>query len=333
MLTPTHDPTSGRAPPAFARRQTLLRWVFTLTVFAAPAALAVTIPACINPISRWPLVRAALRRAGDWPTTSAWPPVLRARWRRVASGWGSPAAHGAAWRWFDQNHDGLPPPAHLSASVCRLITTAPPRPATPWSWVWVSTHRPERAALWRVSTRTPNGAWIRWNTLVNTGVGRSTVPGTYWIYSRLRRTRMRGRFPVVVMPDAVRAYDVWRHSGTPAPAAVIALAARCGVGLGMPLPPSAARGRCWQSYDDPDVQWVEYFNGGDALHAFARAAYGFPQSAGCVEMPPAAARRLYADIGLGTLVTITTAPLPAAPPRGQIRKSTQPGLQERFGKG
>jgi L,D-transpeptidase catalytic domain/Putative peptidoglycan binding domain len=38
-------------------------------------------------------------------------------------------------------------------------------------------------------------------------------------------------------------------------------------------------------YVDPGIQWVSYFNGGDALHGFVRASYGFPQSDGCVEMP------------------------------------------------
>ena len=37
-------------------------------------------------------------------------------------------------------------------------------------------------------------------------------------------------------------------------------------------------------YSDPGIQYVSYFNGGDALHAFTRAQYGFPQSLGCVEM-------------------------------------------------
>ena len=38
-------------------------------------------------------------------------------------------------------------------------------------------------------------------------------------------------------------------------------------------------------YVDPGIQWVSYFNGGDALHGFVRGSYGFPQSDGCVEMP------------------------------------------------
>ena len=45
-------------------------------------------------------------------------------------------------------------------------------------------------------------------------------------------------------------------------------------------------------YSDPGIPWVSYFNGGDALHGFIRASYGFPQSLGCVEMP-------YSEAGAG----------------------------------
>ena len=46
------------------------------------------------------------------------------------------------------------------------------------------------------------------------------------------------------------------------------------------------------TYDDPNVPYASYFNGGDALHGFIRASYGTPQSNGCVEMS-------YADAALG----------------------------------
>ena len=36
-------------------------------------------------------------------------------------------------------------------------------------------------------------------------------------------------------------------------------------------------------YADP-VQFVAYFNGGDAVHYFPRYSFGFPQSLGCVEL-------------------------------------------------
>jgi peptidoglycan hydrolase-like protein with peptidoglycan-binding domain len=57
-------------------------------------------------------------------------------------------------------------------------------------------------------------------------------------------------------------------------------------------------------YSDPNIPWVSYFNGGDALHGFVRATYGWPQSDGCVEMPPANAAVVYPLTPIGTLVTV-----------------------------
>lgn len=57
-------------------------------------------------------------------------------------------------------------------------------------------------------------------------------------------------------------------------------------------------------YDDPDVPWASYFNGGDALHGFVRAAYGFPQSNGCVEMHISDAAKVWPLSPIGTLVTV-----------------------------
>jgi peptidoglycan hydrolase-like protein with peptidoglycan-binding domain len=58
-------------------------------------------------------------------------------------------------------------------------------------------------------------------------------------------------------------------------------------------------------YVDPGIPWVSYFNGGDALHGFNRASYGFPQSDGCVEMPPANAAVVWPLTPIGTLVTVS----------------------------
>lgn len=53
------------------------------------------------------------------------------------------------------------------------------------------------------------------------------------------------------------------------------------------------------------VQWVAYFNGGDAVHYMPRSGYGSPQSLGCVELPYAAAERAWGYLTYGTLVTVT----------------------------
>jgi peptidoglycan hydrolase-like protein with peptidoglycan-binding domain len=74
-----------------------------------------------------------------------------------------------------------------------------------------------------------------------------------------------------------------------------------------------------QSYADP-VSWINYFWGSDAVHGFTRAAYGFPQSAGCVELPPTIAQQAYLDLHYGALVTVMPAGSPPlVPPSSQIQ--------------
>lgn len=60
----------------------------------------------------------------------------------------------------------------------------------------------------------------------------------------------------------------------------------------------------WGSHYADPVAWVAYFNGGDAVHYIGRAAYGYPQSLGCIEAPYAAARRAWSHLQLGTVVTV-----------------------------
>ena len=59
-------------------------------------------------------------------------------------------------------------------------------------------------------------------------------------------------------------------------------------------------------YDDPDIPWVAYFNGGDAVHGYPRASYGRPQSNGCVELPISNAAVVWPMDTYGTLVTVTS---------------------------
>lgn len=58
-------------------------------------------------------------------------------------------------------------------------------------------------------------------------------------------------------------------------------------------------------YKDPGVPWVNYFNGGDAVHGFVRGSYGTPQSNGCVELPPATAQAVYPMLQIGDIVWVT----------------------------
>jgi peptidoglycan hydrolase-like protein with peptidoglycan-binding domain len=57
-------------------------------------------------------------------------------------------------------------------------------------------------------------------------------------------------------------------------------------------------------YNDP-VYYANYFNGGDAVHQFARGSYGWYQSLGCVELPWDAAKTAYSYLSYGSLVTVT----------------------------
>jgi peptidoglycan hydrolase-like protein with peptidoglycan-binding domain len=57
-------------------------------------------------------------------------------------------------------------------------------------------------------------------------------------------------------------------------------------------------------YNDPGIRYISYFHGGDAIHAFNRASFGTPQSLGCVELPLAAAAKVWPYTPIGTLVTI-----------------------------
>ncbi len=58
-------------------------------------------------------------------------------------------------------------------------------------------------------------------------------------------------------------------------------------------------------YSDPGVPWVNYFNGGNAVHGFVRGSYGTPQSNGCVELPVETAAKVYPMLAIGDIVWVT----------------------------
>jgi len=58
-------------------------------------------------------------------------------------------------------------------------------------------------------------------------------------------------------------------------------------------------------YVVPDVPWVNYFNGGDAVHGYPRASYGSPQSNGCVELPIETAHVVFGMLEVGDIVDVT----------------------------
>ena len=58
-------------------------------------------------------------------------------------------------------------------------------------------------------------------------------------------------------------------------------------------------------YVVPNVPWVNYFNGGDAVHGYPRASYGSPQSNGCVELPIETAHTVFGMLAIGDIVEVT----------------------------
>ena len=96
------------------------------------------------------------------------------------------------------------------------------------------------------------------------------------------------------------------------------------------VPFSAMRGTdvTGTKYTDPHVPWASYFNGGDALHGYPRATYGWPQSNGCVEMPISTAGKLWPYTPIGTLVTVigpsSGGTTPATPPPTTTTTTTAP---------
>lgn len=78
------------------------------------------------------------------------------------------------------------------------------------------------------------------------------------------------------------------------------------------------------TYDDPNVPYASYFNGGDALHGFIRSSYGSPQSNGCVEMSYADAALVWPLTPIGTLVTVIGPDYGSAPPPTTTTTTTAP---------
>lgn len=59
-------------------------------------------------------------------------------------------------------------------------------------------------------------------------------------------------------------------------------------------------------YNDPYVPWVNFFYKGEAIHGFPRRHYGYPQSAGCIELPVNKAKKLYPMLYKYALVTVSS---------------------------
>ncbi|CDQ10546.1 ErfK/YbiS/YcfS/YnhG family protein [Acidithiobacillus ferrivorans] len=158
----------------------------------------------------------------------------------------------------------------------------------PYTWVLVSKGRPETVTVWAVS----DGNMISvLHTRANTGVLHSTPDGSWTVYERLPLTTMQGAFPVPLTAYQQRLYAAGMQDGLSA--------------KGLDITPWHGTMVRWRPYDDHGIKWVNYFDQGRALHYFPRAGYGWPQSAGCVEMPDKAAHQVYNAIHFGTVVTVS----------------------------
>ncbi len=160
----------------------------------------------------------------------------------------------------------------------------------PYTWVQVSKEPPETVTVWATASAGKMIAIL--HTRANTGVLNSTPDGSWPVYERLPITTMQGAFPVPLTPYQQRLYLAMKSTGYAVTGADVA----------------SWHGALvqWRSYNDPGIKWVSYFDQGRALHYFPRAGYGWPQSAGCVEMPDKAAHQVFRAIHYGTVVTVAT---------------------------
>ncbi|MHB1662128.1 MAG: L,D-transpeptidase [bacterium] len=148
----------------------------------------------------------------------------------------------------------------------------------PWKWVLV------RQAMKGESVELYENGRKVFSSPANTGEFATTPDGTWYIFLRFRDTTMSGLSPARISLKVYKSLKL-KH-----PKAVGCLD-------GHPVK--------WVAYDDSGIKYVDYFNGGIALHYIFRPRYGFPQSAGCVELPHRDAKFLHKNIGYGTIVTVS----------------------------
>ena len=142
------------------------------------------------------------------------------------------------------------------------------------------------------------------------------VPGpTVWhtlIDAMLKGDKSSFGYTFVSVDEASQSLSLWHSghtviSGTPVNTGIASAPTAEGtypVYEHLPVTTMSGTNPDGSHYSDPGIPDVSYFNGGDALHGFLRAQYGFPQSLGCVEMPYAEAAAVYPYTPVGTLVHV-----------------------------
>ena len=190
-------------------------------------------------------------------------------------------------------------------TVRRRGPPRPRRPAGSFSWRYPNTP-PELRALW--SPGQPNtitrGAVMTFehdNGLAVDGIAGPMV--WHALHRRRRRrqaarTRLQLRLRPPQLPQSLNALG--RRPDDPRPRPATPASRRRPTALGtfpvfehIPVGTMSGTNPDGSHYHDPGIRWISYFNGGDAIHAFTAASYGTPQSLGCVELPLAAAAKVW----------------------------------------
>lgn len=177
----------------------------------------------------------------------------------------------------DGEYDG---PEINNKLLCELEKSAEKKQfdKQPWDWILVKQSKTnEKAELYE------NGRII-FSFPVNTGILGLTQDGTWYVFLRLPDTTMTGLFPVPITKKLYASLKSKHFKNI-----------ECLDGHPVKL----------VHYSDSGIKYIDYFHKSVALHYMHRKYYGFPQSAGCVELSEQDALLLYKQIGYGTIVTVT----------------------------
>ena len=248
------------------------------------------------------------------PVTPAMEPELPVAISHLTSGSG---------RAYESTTTTSPAPAPAIDSEPSVAAEVPVQ-ALPGSLVWRSDNIPASlAALWEPGQLNviTTGAVMAFESAHGLTVDGEAGPRVWSELLQAVALRQVSTAPydyVVVSQDLPETASVWRDGQI-----VFTTLVNTGIAVAPTAPgtyPVFARYRVTtmtgkepdgKPYKDPGIPWVSYFNGGDALHGYLRASYGFPQSLGCVEMTYANAETIFPLTPIGTLVTVLPNPAQA----------------------
>jgi len=211
--------------------------------------------------------------------------------------------------------DWTPSGAQVARTPRAELQAAVEPPKGRFSWRYPDTP-PELRALW--SEGSPNqitrGAVMMFED--SNGLDVDAIPGARVWRALLAdaiagRRRQSGYSYVYVHSGIPQSLNLWHNGHTvlnsPGNTGVPAAPTQLGtfpVFEHIPVGTMSGTNPDGSHYHDPGIRYISYFNGGDAIHAFNRASFGTPQSLGCVELPLAAAAKVWPYTPIGTLVTV-----------------------------